>query len=218
MTPPVETSVASGVPPQGDDPDRPVAAFDFDGTLTVRDSFAAFLRWRTTRGRWMVALVRLVPSVLLYLTSRDRARLKAASVRVFLKGVSRARLAQEVDAFALSQAGRLLRPDALSAWTAHKARGDLTVIVTASPEDIVAPFARKLGADALIATQLAWHEDRLTGDLAGPNCRGPEKVVRLRERFGDGLNISDAYGDTAGDREMLALARIGHLRLFVGRP
>ena len=51
------------------------------------------------------------------------------------------------------------------------------VIVTASPDLVVAPFARGLGADNLIGTQLCFDEqDRVTGAFLGPNCRGPEKV------------------------------------------
>ncbi len=48
--------------------------------------------------------------------------------------------------------------------------------------------------------------DRVTGRFDGPNCRGEEKVRRLREAFGDDIRLEAAYGDTSGDRAMLALA------------
>ena len=32
--------------PGAQPPTAPIVAFDFDGTLTVRDSFTAFLKWR----------------------------------------------------------------------------------------------------------------------------------------------------------------------------
>jgi phosphatidylglycerophosphatase C len=93
------------------------------------------------------------------------------------------------------------------------------VIVTASPEDIVAPFARGLGADALIGTRLKVDsEGRLTGALDGRNCRGPEKVRRLHEVFGPDMKLAQAFGDTRGDREMLAIASSGHMKLFKARP
>ncbi|MGZ3305072.1 MAG: HAD-IB family hydrolase, partial [Asticcacaulis sp.] len=49
-------------------------------------------------------------------------------------------------------------------------------------------------------------------------CRGEEKMRRLREVFGDGLDLDLAYGDTSGDREMLAAAKTGHYRVFAGKP
>ena len=219
MTTPEPAQGDSGAEPQLDPGRRSIAAFDFDGTLTVRDSFTAFLRWRTSGWRWSAGLLRLAPAALVYLVERDRGRLKAAAVRVFLRGVDRQALAQEAAAFAADQADRLLRPDALEVWTAHQDAGDLVVIVTASPEDTVAPFAARLAADALIGTRLSWKRDGRVGDgLDGPNCRGPEKVRRLRAAFGEAVEIVDAYGDTSGDRDMLAMARRGHMRRFTRRP
>ena len=209
----------SGGAPQADADSRPIVAFDFDGTLTVRDSFTTFLRWRTSGWRWALGLVRLVPAALLYLATRDRERLKAASVRVFLRGASREALKRQAAAFAAAKADELFRPDALACWTAHRAAGDRLVIVTASPEEVVAPFAARLGADALIGSRLSWTaDDRVGQGLNGPNCRGIEKVMRLQAHFGLTVEVADAYGDTSGDRKMLAFARRGHMRRFTARP
>jgi len=201
------------------DSPRPLVAFDFDGTLTIRDSFTGFLAWRTTPARWAVGLARLAPSALAYLGHRDRGRIKAAAIRWFLGGLPRARLAAEAEAYAEARTAALLRPDALAAWNAWRARGAVLAIVTASPTAVVGPFARKLGADILIGTELAYDgQDRVTGALATPNCRAAEKVVRLRERFGDAVRLAAAYGDTSGDTEMLALAEAPGFRVFTGRP
>ena len=59
-------------------------AFDFDGTLTVRDSFRAFLAWRFDTRRLILGLLRLTPAILRWLWNRDRGRLKASLVREFL--------------------------------------------------------------------------------------------------------------------------------------
>jgi phosphatidylglycerophosphatase C len=47
---------------------------------------------------------------------------------------------------------------------------------------------------------------RATGRLIGGNCRGPEKVRRLREWLGAEPAELWAYGDSAGDDELLAFA------------
>ena len=89
-------------------------------------------------------------------------------------------------------------------WEDWKRRGARLVIVTASPELLVAPFGRALGAEIVIGTRLATDaEGRITGDFDGANCRGAEKVARLEAVFGAGVRLQGAYGDTAGDREML---------------
>ena len=93
------------------------------------------------------------------------------------------------------------------------------VIVTASPETTVAPFARSLGAHRLIGTVLAVDDsNRVTGAFATPNCRGVEKVRRLREIFGEDVVLAAAYGDTPGDKDMLTLANERGYKVFSGKP
>ena len=100
-----------------------------------------------------------------------------------------------------------------------RSRNAKLVIVTASPEIIVAPFARGLGADMLIGTELSFDaRDRVTGAFATPTCRGPEKVRRLQAVFGEEVRLRAAYGDTSGDTEMLAIAEEPGYRVFQEKP
>ncbi|MDZ4375916.1 MAG: HAD-IB family hydrolase [Phenylobacterium sp.] len=204
---------------KSDDPDRPIVAFDFDGTLTVRDSYTAFLKWRTPRAAWILGGIRLVPAAVAYLFHRDRGRIKAAATRIYLGGVSRERLEQDARRFAELYSRRLLRPDAMIAWKRWRKERVRLVIVTASPDVVVAPFARGLGADDILGTPLAYDDrGRVTGAFAEPNCRGAQKVVRLKAAFGPDVRIRAAYGDTSGDTEMLAAAAEPYFRVFTGRP
>ena len=164
-------------------------------------------------------MARLIPAVLAYLIHRDRGRIKAAATREFLRGVSRDALEADARRFAEQFSRSLLRPDAVAAWKRWRGEHVRLVIVTASPDLIVAPFARGLGADALLGTQLSFDgRDRVTGAFDGPNCRGPEKMVRLHAAFGADLELKAAYGDTGGDREMLAAAELPGYRVFKGTP
>lgn len=207
--------MAQDAPPS----DGPIVAFDFDGTLTTRDSFTAFLKWRTPAPRWVLGGLRLVPAAFAYLIHRDRGRIKAAAVREFLRGVTRERLEADARRFAEMHSRSLLRPDAVMAWKRWRNERVRLVIVTASPDLIVAPFARGLGADDLIGTRLEFDAlDRVTGAFASPNCRGPEKVVRLTAAYGPALRVRAAYGDTSGDTEMLAIAGEPYFRVFTGKP
>lgn len=199
--------------------DQAIVAFDFDGTLTVRDSFTAFLRWRAGRRGWALGLMKLAPAVATYAKDRDRGNIKAASVKQFLRGVSRSELEADAQEFAAEVWDRFIRPDALACWNDWGRKGAHRVIVTASPGLTVAPFARSLGAEGLLGTHLDFDaQDRLTGKFGSPNCRGQEKVLRLRTAYGENMALTAAYGDTSGDTEMLAMAQQPGFRVFTGRP
>lgn len=200
-------------------PGQAIVAFDFDGTLTVRDSFTGFLRKRAGRRRWALGLVRLAPATAAYARDRDRGAIKAAAVKEFLEGVSRSDLEADAETYAVRAWRKLMRPDALETWNDWGQQGAHRVIVTASPALTVAPFARRLGAEGLLGTDLTFDaDDRLTGAFESPNCRGEEKVRRLRAAYGPALRLAAAYGDTSGDAEMLAIAERPGFRVFRERP
>jgi len=199
--------------------ERPLVAFDFDGTLTAKDSFLAFLAWRSGPVRYALGLSKLTTASVAFLGHQDRGKLKAAAVDEFLKGVSRADLEREARTFAAHAAPKLLRPDAVETWRRWRSKQAHLVIVTASPEIIVAPFARALGAEWLLGTSLTFDaDDRVVGSLDGENCRGEQKVARLREVFGPDVHLAAAYGDTSGDAEMLGIADEKGFRVFKGKP
>jgi phosphatidylglycerophosphatase C len=204
---------------QDDSVYRPIVAFDFDGTLTVHDTLTAFLIWRESPFGFALGLLPLAPQAVLYLRHRDRGRLKAAVVKRFLAGMTRGEIEEAARRFAEVRARTFLRADAMRAWRRWQAQSARLVIVTACLEEIVAPFARALGADLLLATRLAYDaQGRLTGALEGENCRGPEKVRRLKVAYGENLRLEAAYGDTDGDREMLAMAEEQGFRVFEAAP
>ncbi|HEX6859205.1 MAG TPA: HAD-IB family hydrolase [Caulobacteraceae bacterium] len=196
-----------------------VVAFDFDGTLTLRDSFTAFLKWRAGPARYAAGLAALAPDALSYLLHHDRGRIKAAAVKEFLAGVPRAQLEEETKTFAQTVAQDLMRADAVATFRWWRQRGATVAIVTASPDIVVAPFARALGAHVLLGTQLEYDaDDKVTGAFACLNCRGDEKVSRLKAHFGEDVKLAAAYGDTSGDHAMLKIADEKGYRVFKSRP
>jgi HAD superfamily hydrolase (TIGR01490 family) len=88
----------------------------------------------------------------------------------------------------------------------HRSQGHEVVVVSASFTDYLRPVADRLGVDAVLATELEVVDGRLTGRLAGANVRGAEKVRRLETWLGDEPAELWAYGDSSGDRELLARA------------
>jgi HAD-superfamily subfamily IB hydrolase, TIGR01490 len=112
------------------------------------------------------------------------------------------------ESFAAEVVASHLRPDTRERLEWHRGEGHQLVIVSASPELYVAPIGRRLEVDAVLATRLEVGSDgRLTGRFAGRNCRGGEKAIRLREYLGAETPVLFAYGDSRGDRELLAMAQ-----------
>ena len=104
----------------------------------------------------------------------------------------------------------LLRREASQAIRYHQESGDVLVLVTASVKEWVEPWAKANGFHHVIASELEIQNGIVTGKLHGNNCTGLEKVSRIRAI----VNLDDfdeifVYGDSKGDREMLALGSKG---------
>jgi phosphatidylglycerophosphatase C len=200
-----------------DPPPTIVAAFDVDGTLTTRDCVTPFLRELAGR-RLGATLARHPLRVAAAAARRDNDALKELACTA-LAGLDAADVAARGAAYSRRIRGAWMRPDTLARLDRHRALGHVVVLVSASLEPYLDPLGALLGADGVICTRLEVGGDgRLTGRLVGRNCRGPEKAVRLQawleeRRLGDA--VVWAYGDSRGDRELLAFA--DHAELVKGR-
>ena len=190
-----------------------LALFDFDGTLTDRDTMLAFCRSVVGPYRFVAGMIMLSPMLFAYalrLLSADRAKVL---LRAFLAGRTRAELDAAGERFADLIDG-WLRNGAMARLRWHRAQGHTVLLVSASLDLWLAPWARRHGL-TLVCTGGAWDGDVFTGRLATPNCNGPEKVRRV-EALHDVREFERiyAYGDSSGDREMLALAHEPSFRPF----
>ena len=117
--------------------------------------------------------------------------------------------------FARERIPSLTRPSAMNRLRFHKDSGDHVVVVSASIEDWVEPWAREQGVDEVIASRVEVSEGRLTGRLEGPNCYGDEKLRRLLGRFPDRSSYElYVYGDSRGDNAILQAADRAFYRRF----
>ncbi|MBW0238315.1 MULTISPECIES: HAD family hydrolase [Pseudomonas] len=192
-----------------------LAAFDFDGTLTYHDSFVPFLRFAFGNRLFAMRLLRMIPSTLCYLVGRiSRNDLKEKLITVYLTGAKEAWVKERAEAFCDVSWQRLMRPLGLTSVASQLEQGARVTICSASPELVLAPFARKLGI-GLIGTQLASVDGVLTGEIDGTNCRCEQKVIRLEAHYGPLSQYTlRAWGDTRGDEQMLGAAHEPHWREF----
>ena len=205
-------------------PGQPVviAAFDFDGTLTKRDTLLPFLRRGLGWPRFLAALLLCSPwlaAFALRLMPNHVAKQKLLSWT--LKNRTLAEMDDWTSSWLAQDFPGQLQPWTLARLAEHQQAGHCCVMVSASPDVYLKRVAKQLGFDALLCTNMAVVDGRLTGQMQTPNCYGEQKVVRLQawmtERFGSSSNavIDYAYGDTAGDQPMLKLATRAFYR---GKP
>jgi phosphatidylglycerophosphatase C len=189
---------------------RAVAAFDFDGTLVERDSLLPFLQRVCGTAAVARALAIESPRLARLATGGgDRDLFKARLFGRLLAGRRVVDLDRVVSDYAEHVTARRVRSDMLDVVEWHRREGHELVIVSASPELYLVPIGRLLAFDAVLGTRLEVDDDgRLTGRLTGRNVRGAEKVARLRAHLGEGPLRLWAYGDSAGDRELLELADV----------
>ncbi|MEB3333974.1 MAG: HAD-IB family phosphatase [Cyanobacteriota bacterium] len=199
---------------------RVIAVFDVDGTLLRGDC----LRMAARRSRGPLGLLCAGLALLPWLWSWRLRRvstgdLKETTLALFrvCERVNREEAAGHSQWLLPSLLTRL-RPVALERLRWHQRRGDRVLLCSASPRMLLQPLADWLGVE-LLATELRTGEGCWQPRLAGPNCKGPEKVRRLEAHLGElGDQLLEAYGDSRGDRELLLAASLPHYRSFRPEP
>lgn len=198
-----------------------VAAFDFDGTLTRRDTLLPYL-WRSLGWpRFLLALLKSAPWLAAYacrIISNHRA--KARLLRVSLGGRSAAEVAQWTAEFVGQYLPGQWNPSALARLRWHQERGHCCLIVSASPGIYLHRTGEVLHMDGVLCTELEIEDGVLTGQMQTLNCHGEEKVRRLEvwlaERYPAAERVVlHAYGDSGGDVPLLNLADYAH---YQGQP
>jgi phosphatidylglycerophosphatase C len=191
-------------------PQRSVAVFDLDGTLTWRDTLLPFLlSFLRRHPRRVMGLWRMPFALLSFVAQgRDRGALKSRVIRMVMGGAARTDIDACADAFVDTLRPRhRLRPAALATLEAHRTAGDHLVLLSASPDLYVPRIGRRLGFERTLCTELEWRADRLEGALRTANRRGAEKLACLtwlRTQYPD-LPIV-AYGNSASDLDHMRQA------------
>ncbi|MDQ6785082.1 MAG: HAD-IB family hydrolase [Actinomycetota bacterium] len=186
-----------------------MAAFDFDGTLVAGDSLRPYLMAVLGRIAMAAALARSASPMLRSYAADGRDGAKAALLVRAMAGVPVGH-AQDVGIrFGTALVARM-KPEVASRVTWHQEQGHRLILVSASLRFYLDEFGRRAGFNEVIATKLAVSGAEpgavLTGAIEGANVRGREKERRLRAAIGSVPSEVWAYGNSAGDREMLAMA------------
>lgn len=198
---------------------RSIAFFDFDGTITCKDTLFEIIKHQKGKRALYLGLIKLSPwLVAMKLRIISNAATKEKMLTFFFKDTPLQDFQRKCDEFISEKLPRLIRPDALQEINKHKQNNTTVVIVTASAENWIAGWCRQKHIEC-IATKLEIKDGRITGRINGKNCNGIEKVNRIKALFQlDAYKTILAYGDTEGDKPMLSLATFAYYKLFRQKP
>lgn len=168
--------------------------YDFDKTIYAGDSSIDFYLFclRRQPGIWSCVFQQAWGWALYALGRLDKTALKE---RFFCF------LPRLKDRESLLERFWAQREDKIRPWYLRQ-RVETDVVISASPEFLLAPICARLGIQPPIATRM----DPASGKIAGQNCKGREKVRRFLERYPGG-EIRRFYSDSLTDAPLADMAR-----------
>jgi HAD superfamily hydrolase (TIGR01490 family) len=194
---------------------RRVAFYDLDGTLVGLNLVNAAVFMLANVGEWTGRLSYLfgfaarIPQ--LYLAERRDRRLLNTVLFESFKGVSRDRLFSLGEEYCERILIRNLYPRAIELIEANRIAGIMPVLVTGSPDFIVAPLARHLEIADFAANRLVYSRGLATGRLATPVMATDEKAVWCAQYAAErDINLSDCWGYADSHYDTAFLAALGH--------
>lgn len=195
---------------------RLIVAFDFDGTITQKDSLIEFIKFVRGESALFWGILRFSPLLFAFkLKCYPNWKIKQKLFSYFFKGVSAEKFSEWGREFVGKVSG-MVRAQALESIEGYLQEGATIYIVTASIENWIAPWAHSVGEINVLSTKIEINEDGyLSGKFMTKNCYGPEKVKRLLEMEPDRDSyILYAYGDSKGDKELISFADKGWYNKF----
>ena len=199
---------------------KKIVTFDFDGTLTTKDTLLVFIRYACGFWAFVVGFLRYSPLlVLMKLGLSPNYKVKQKVFSYFFKGMKLEVFDTLCQRFAQDN-HHLLRPQGIEAMNQAFSDGAEVMIVSASIDNWVKPFFENLSNQnnrsiLILGTQIEVKDGLLTGRFLTKNCYGQEKVNRIMALYPHRENYHlTAYGDSRGDKELLAFADESHYKPF----
>ncbi|MFT3936415.1 MAG: HAD-IB family hydrolase [Chitinophagaceae bacterium] len=192
-----------------------IAFFDFDGTITTKDTLLEIIKFYKGSSAFYIGFILNAPFIVAWkagLITNQAA--KERMLTWFFKKKPLASFQESCNEFARTQIPALIRPKALQEIKKLQELGAEVVIVSASAENWLQEWCTEHGVQ-LIGTKLQIKNNLLTGKIEGFNCHGKEKANRIKAVFDlNSYHEIYCYGDTKGDKPMLALATSSFYKPF----
>lgn len=195
---------------------KKIYAFDFDGTITKRDSLIAFLLFAKGWKEFLKCFAMHLHFLLAMKVGLiDSGKVKERIFGYYFRGMPETMFNNLCERFA-ERHQNIIRPKAMEKLREVAAEPESTVmIVSASVNNWVAPFFKDFPEIEIFCTRIEVADGALTGKFLSANCRRGEKVRRILALHPDRQSYwLTAYGDSSGDIEMLNLADEGYYKPF----
>ncbi|WP_343662807.1 HAD family hydrolase [Chryseobacterium mucoviscidosis] len=188
--------------------------FDFDGTLTYKDTMFMYLKFYDST-RFRLQFLKHIPLfVLLKLKLADTEKVKKSFIGSILKGQTQEKIEKKSRQFFEHYYPKIVRENALDFIQNMDRNNTQSLLVTASLDIWTKPFAEAFKMQ-LISTKAEFRNGVFTGNFVGKNCNGNEKLVRIQQEISNHkYDKIIAFGDTSGDKPMLMWANEGHYQFF----
>ena len=187
--------------------------FDFDGTLTTKDTLLEFILYSCGKVRFLLGFLLYSPLlVFMKFGLYPNWKVKQHVFSYFFAGMKLESFNSQCRKFAID-CRYLLRPEAVKEMETAMTQGIKVYVVSASIDNWVQPFFKFA---KVLGTQIEVIDGILTGRFISPNCYGIEKVRRIKQVLTEPRShyYIIAYGDSRGDKEMLDYADETHFRPF----
>lgn len=189
---------------------RKVAVFDFDGTLTTKDTLLEFIKFTHGAAALFIGLCVFSPIIaLMKLHLLPNWKVKEMFFSWFYEDMEYSNFVECGDKFA-DHVESIRKESTIIQLKELQAQGANIYVVSASIDDWVRPFCKRLGVKEVLGTKVEIKDGKLTGRFLTKNCYGQEKVSRLLEVEPNRKEYYlYAFGDSRGDKEMLEFADKG---------
>jgi len=194
-----------------------IVAFDFDGTITTKDTLFEFIKFTKGKCKFLLGLLLYSPLLVLSIINIfPRSKTKELLFRHFYKGTSLKQFNKWGEDFA-TYLSPMIRTQAIEEINKELKNESIVLIISASLENWILPWAVAQGIHIVISTRPEIDDaEKLTGNFASLNCSGPEKVNRLLELFPKRNEYTLwAYGDSRGDKQLIEFADKGWYNKFI---
>lgn len=184
-----------------------LALFDFDGTITSKDSAKLF--YKTLYNSPIVFVYRhllfCLPQYISYrLKLTDYIPLKRRRLQVHVGGLTEDNFNRKVLEFQHVHLPSIIKNSALDRLSWHKDQGHEIWVVSASYDFLLSEWCKQMNIGLIVNITV---RNQHTCIFEGEDCNFNNKVHQIRERVNlDDYSIVYAYGDSDGDMPLLSLA------------